>query len=247
MIRSAILALFYALAIATVGPVGIIYTFIVNDITWLYNTAMKIAHFGVRMIGVRMEVTGREQLDPNETYIFMFNHVSNLDPPLVIPLVPRRTSVLLKKELMNIPILSKAMRMAKFVPVDRSNRDAAIKSIERAVDVLKDGVHITIFPEGTRSWDGKLLPFKKGPFHLAMESGVKVVPVTVHGTEKLMPKGTSRIKPGVAYVVFHQAVDPKRFTSREDLTQAVRDAIESALPQEMRAESELGKEREVPS
>jgi 1-acyl-sn-glycerol-3-phosphate acyltransferase len=165
----------------------------------------------------------------------MFNHVSNLDPPVLIPLVPRRSSVLLKKELMNIPILSRAMRMAEFVPVDRSNRDAAIASIGRAVEVLNDGVNISIFPEGTRSRDGKLLPFKKGPFHLAIESGVDILPVTVYGTEKMLPKGRSSLRPGTATVVFHPPISPKSYASREELTAAVRNQIESALPAHMRA------------
>jgi 1-acyl-sn-glycerol-3-phosphate acyltransferase len=236
MIRSLILAGWYALAIATLGPVGIIHAFITNDISWLYWQAMKVARFGLRLVGVKLCVEGRDLFDPNGTYIYMFNHVSNLDPPALIPLVPRRTSVLLKKELMKIPVLSRAMRMARFVPVDRSNRDAAIASIERAVDVLRDGVNISIFPEGTRSRDGKLLPFKKGPFHLAMESGVDIIPVTIHGTEKMMPKGTNKVRPGVAHVIFHAPVSPKDYATREELTEAVRGAIESALPQEMRTD-----------
>ena len=234
MIRSIVLAGWYALAIAVFGPVGILHAFITNDISWLYWKAMKIASFGVRLVGVQVVVEGRERFDPNGTYIFMFNHVSNLDPPVLIPLVPRRSSVLLKKELMKIPILSRAMKMASFVPVDRTNRDAAISSIGRAVTVLRDGVNISIFPEGTRSRDGKLLPFKKGPFHLAMESGVDIIPVTIHGTEQMMPKGRNTIRPGVAHVIFHAPVSPKDYASREELTEAVRKTIESSLPAEMR-------------
>ncbi|HWK30934.1 MAG TPA: lysophospholipid acyltransferase family protein [Terriglobales bacterium] len=235
MIRSLILASWYALAIVTLGPVGIVHAFITNDISWLYWRAMWVANFGLRTIGVRIEVEGRDRFDPNGTYIYMLNHVSNLDPPLVIPLLPRRTSVLLKKELMKIPILSRAMKMAQFVPVDRSNREAAITSISRAVDVLRDGVNISIFPEGTRSRDGKLLPFKKGPFHLAIESGVDIIPVTIHGTEQMMPKGRNTIRPGVAHVIFHAPVSPKDHASREELTEAVRKVIESSLPAEMRS------------
>jgi 1-acyl-sn-glycerol-3-phosphate acyltransferase len=234
MIRAAILCIYYALVILLLGPVGILYTFIVNDISWLYWRAMAAARFGSRMVGVRINVVGREKFDHAKTYIYMFNHVSNLDPPLVIPLVPRRTSVLLKKELMRIPILSRAMRMARFVPVDRSNRESAIASIEKAVDVLRDGIPISIFPEGTRSRDGKLLPFKKGPFHLAMESGVEVLPVSIYGTEKMWPKGKFAITPGTATVVFHAPISPKDYLSREALTEAVRKTIESALPAEMR-------------
>jgi 1-acyl-sn-glycerol-3-phosphate acyltransferase len=125
--------------------------------------------------------------------------------------------------------------MARFVPVDRSNKEAAIASVERAIDVLRDGINLSIFPEGTRSRDGRLLPFKKGPFHLAMESGVDVLPVSVYGTEKMWPKGRLTIIPGVATVVFHSPISPKQFASREELTEAVRKKIESSLPQEMRS------------
>jgi 1-acyl-sn-glycerol-3-phosphate acyltransferase len=234
MIRTIVLAVYYALAILILGPVGIIYTLIVGDISWLYWRAMAVARFGLRLIGVRINVIGRDSFDHDKTYIYMFNHVSNLDPPLVIPLVPRRTSVLLKKELMKIPILSRAMRMARFVPVDRSNREAAIASIERAVEVLKDGVNISIFPEGTRSRDGKMLPFKKGPFHLAMESGVEVLPVSISGTETMWPKGRLSITPGTATIVFHAPISPKQYRTREELTDAVRKQIESGLPEQMR-------------
>ena len=96
--------------------------------------------------------------------------------------------MLVKKELFRIPILGVGMKMAALVPVDRSDREAAIESVNAATAVLRQGLHMLIFPEGTRSSDGRLLPFKKGPFHLAMESGVFVVPVTMLGTYELWPK-----------------------------------------------------------
>jgi 1-acyl-sn-glycerol-3-phosphate acyltransferase len=195
---------------------------------------MAAARFGLKLVGVKFNVLGLENFDHSKTYIYMFNHVSNLDPPVLIPLLPRRTSVMLKKELMKIPILSRAMRMARFVPVDRSNKEAAIASVERAVEVLRDGINLSIFPEGTRSRDGKMLPFKKGPFHLAMESGVEVLPVSISGTERMWPKGRLALTPGVATVFFHSPISPSGFSSREELTTAVYQAIESGLPPEMR-------------
>jgi 1-acyl-sn-glycerol-3-phosphate acyltransferase len=151
-----------------------------------------------------------------------------------VPSIPRRTSVLVKKEVFRIPILSKAMLMARFVPVNRRNRDAAIASIHEATEVMKTGVNMMIFPEGTRSPDGKLLPFKKGPFHLAQESGVSIIPMTIYGTETLMPKKGLAIKPGEATLVFHAPVDPKQFTDRDAISQAVYKQIESALPERLR-------------
>lgn len=229
MIRTVVLCVYYALAILILGPPGILYTLMVGSVEWLYWRAMAVARFGLRLVGIRIEVVGRDGFDHRGTYIFMFNHVSNIDPPLVIPLIPRRTSVLLKKELMRIPILSRAMKLASFVPVDRSNRDAAIASVERAVEVLKQGVNISIFPEGTRSRDGNLLAFKKGPFHLAMESGVDVVPVSLVGTRAIWPKGRMAISGGTATVIFHPPMSPKNFATREALAEAVRAQIERGL------------------
>jgi 1-acyl-sn-glycerol-3-phosphate acyltransferase len=234
MFRLLLLVIFYGLMIPLVGVVGILWTLVSGSVDWLFFTAMKVAYFGVKLVGVQVEVLGKERLDPNGTYIFMCNHVSNLDPPIVVPMVPRRSSVLVKKELFRVPILATAMRMASFVAVDRQNRDAAIASVQAAKDVMQQGINIIIFPEGTRSPDGKLLPFKKGPFHLAVEAGAKVVPMTIHGTERLWPKGKMEIRSGVATLVFHEPVDASKFASREELGEHVRQVISSALPESMR-------------
>jgi len=234
MIRALILSVFYLFAIGGIGLIGIPRTLITGREDWLYNAAMRAALAGIRLVGIKLDVQGRERFDPSGTYIYMCNHVSNLDPPIVIPLIPRRTSVLVKRELFKVPILSRAMLLGQFVPVDRTNRDAAIASIQRATEVLHEGVNITVFPEGTRSRDGRLLPFKKGPFHLAMESQVPIIPMSVYGTETMMPKRGFRISKGKATVVFHAPINPKSFTDREQLAQAVRDRIASALPEWMR-------------
>ena len=162
----------------------------------------------------------------------MSNHTSNLDPPITIPLIPRRSSVMVKRELFKVPILGRAMRMGSLVPVDRGNRDAGIEAVKAAKQVVQQGLNMTIYVEGKRSFDGKLLPFKKGPFYLAMECGVPVVPVTIAGTHYVMPKARFAIKPGLVRVIFHPPIEPKDFGTRECLMEKVRKAIDSGLPVE---------------
>lgn len=124
--------------------------------------------------------------------------------------------------------------MAEMVPVDRHNREAAIESVHAAAEVLRRGLNMVIYPEGTRSADGRLLPFKKGPFHLAMEASVPVVPVTILGTAECWPKGTWAMRPGKATLIFHPPLDPASFASRDELMTAVRESIASALPEDRR-------------
>ena len=165
----------------------------------------------------------------------MVNHVSNLDPPALIPRIPGRTSAFMKRSLMKIPVLGCGFEAGEFMPVDRDGRgDSAQESVAAARRVLAKGVHITTFVEGTRSRDGRMLPFKKGPFFLAMETGAPCIPVSIHGTETMMAKGSLRIRPGVAHIIFHEPIHPGDFATREELMDAVREAIASGLPEWMR-------------
>jgi 1-acyl-sn-glycerol-3-phosphate acyltransferase len=136
---------------------------------------------------------------------------------------------------MSIPVFGWGLQQGEFIPVDRSgDRDSAAESVAEARHILAKGIHITTFVEGTRSRDGRMLPFKKGPFYLAMETGAPCVPVSIWGTEKMMSKGSVRIQPGTAHVVFHAPLNPADFETREDLMEAVRQSIASALPNWMR-------------
>jgi 1-acyl-sn-glycerol-3-phosphate acyltransferase len=200
----------------------------------LYYIATRLGRWGVQLVGVKIEVRGREQLQPGRNYIFMSNHASNLDPPVLIPVIPGRCSVLVKKELFRVPVLGTGMRLAQLVPVDHSDQEAAIESVRAAIAVMKQGFHMLIYPEGTRTSDGHLLPFKKGPFHLAMDSGVPVIPVTILGTYESWPKTRFALRPGTATVIFHPPIDPHAYGDREALMKVVRDAIASALPPERR-------------
>jgi 1-acyl-sn-glycerol-3-phosphate acyltransferase len=229
MIHTLVMLTFWSLAAPVAAIIGFPWTFITGDIRLLYRMFMWGAWNGVRLAGVRVETVGLDKLDPAKSYLFMSNHVSNIDPPILIPLIPRRTSVMVKKELFRVPILGRAMRMGSLVPVDRGNRDAGIEAVAAAKTVVDQGLSMAIYVEGKRSFDGKLLPFKKGPFYLAMECGVPVVPVTMVGSHEAMPKGRFAIKPGVVKVIFHPAIEPRDFGSRECLMEKVRSVIESGL------------------
>jgi len=201
----------------------------------LYNAACVIVRIAFRVAGIQLVVSGRETVPKGRACIFMANHVSNLDPPALLSNLPGRTVVFLKHSLMKIPVLGYAFKLGEFIPVARAGSAAsAQESVAAATRVIEKGVHIMTFVEGTRSADGRLLPFKKGPFYLAFESEAACVPVSIFGTEKLMPKGSFAMRRGTAQVVFHPPIYPRDFATREELLQAVRAAIASGLPEWMR-------------
>jgi 1-acyl-sn-glycerol-3-phosphate acyltransferase len=218
-----------------VGIVGIPWTLLTGKIDWMYHSALWVVRSGLGAAGVTVRVEGMEHVPAGRSCIFMCNHVSNLDPPVLVPILPRRVSVMLKKSLMQIPILGYAMKLGKFVPVERAaRRDAAQASVATAVEALASGLDMLVFPEGTRSPDGRLASFKKGPFFLAQQSGAPVVPIVISGTQRMMRKGELKLYPGVARVRMLTAIDPGAYPTREDLLEAVRDAMIAALPPEMK-------------
>ncbi|HVO80557.1 MAG TPA: lysophospholipid acyltransferase family protein [Terriglobales bacterium] len=234
MIRTIVMLTFWGVALPMAALICFPWTFITGDIGFLYKVCMWGASAGVHLAGVRVQTIGLDKLDPGRSYIFMSNHVSNLDPPLLIPLIPGRTSVMAKKELFSYPLLGEVMRIGSLVPVDRGNREAGIAAVRAAAEVIRQGINMTIYIEGQRSFDGRLLPFKKGPFYLAMECNVPVVPITIAGTHYVMPKRRFAIKPGTVKVIFHDPIDPTDFGSRECLMERVRRVMDSGLPQEYR-------------
>jgi 1-acyl-sn-glycerol-3-phosphate acyltransferase len=211
------------------------WAMLTGNATPLYNASQFIVRTAFRLAGIRVVTTGVELVPAHTSCIFMSNHVSNLDPPALIPRIPGRTSAFLKRSLMRIPLLGYGMKLGEFIPVDRDgSMKSAVESAAAARRVLEKGIHITTFVEGTRSRDGRLLPFKKGPFFLAMESGAPCVPVSIHGTESMMAKGSMRIRPSTAFITFHAPLFPASFATREELMEAVRLAIASGLPEWMR-------------
>lgn len=229
MIRTLIMLGFWALLLPFAALIGLPWTFLTGNINLLYSMSMWGAFTGVRLTGVKVQVQGLDKLDPGRAYIFMSNHVSNIDPPIMAPLIPNRTSIMVKKELFKVPILGPVMRIGSLVPVDRGNREAGIAAVRAAAEVIDKKLNMLIYVEGHRSFDGKLLPFKKGPFYLAVQSGVPVVPVTVAGTHYVMPKGRFAIRRGVVNVIFHDPIGPDEFGNRDCLMERVRKVIDSGL------------------
>jgi 1-acyl-sn-glycerol-3-phosphate acyltransferase len=234
-----ITSLILLITIAGLGvPAAVVlfpWTLITDRADTLYNVALWIVRTGLRLARIRVVVEGRDRVPRGTACIFMSNHVSNLDPPALIPNLPGRTSAFLKRSLMKIPMLGYGFRLGQFVPVDRDgNVENAKESVAEARRVMGKGIHITTFVEGTRSRDGRMLPFKKGPFYLAMESGAPCIPVSIYGTETMMRKGSLKVYPGTAHIIFHKPIHPADFATREELMAAVRASIASGLPEWMR-------------
>ena len=206
-----------------------------GNVAPLYNASIWIVRTAYRLAGIRVVSEGQERVPAHTACIFMSNHLSNLDPPALLPQIPGRTAAFSKSSIMKIPALGYAMRLADFIPVARDGRvESAQESVNAARRVLEKGTHIMTFVEGTRSKDGRLLPFKKGPFYLAQETGAPCIPVSLYGTETMMAKGSMKIQPGTAHVVFHAPIYPRDYADRKDLLNAVRAAIASGLPEWMR-------------
>jgi 1-acyl-sn-glycerol-3-phosphate acyltransferase len=235
MIRSlTLLAVMIVLGIPT-AIVSIPWAMLTGNALPLYNLSQLIVRIGYRLIGVRIVATGQQNVPAQTACIFMANHISNLDPPALLPRIPGRTSAFLKKSLMKVPVFGTALRLGEFIPVSRDGSAAgAQESVAAARRVLQKGLHITTFVEGTRSPDGRMLAFKKGPFYLAMQTGAPCIPVSIYGTEALMAKGSNRIRAGIAHIVFHPPIYPASYASREELMAAVRAGIASGLPEWMR-------------
>jgi 1-acyl-sn-glycerol-3-phosphate acyltransferase len=208
---------------------------ITGNVGPLYAVTCFIVRTGFRAAGIRVEVEGRENVPAGQACIFMANHVSNLDPPGLIPRIPGRTAGFSKRSVFNIPVFGYCLKLGEFIPVDRSGSVAAAQeSVAAAKRILEKGVHITTFVEGTRSKDGRMLPFKKGTFFLAMQTGAPCIPVSVYGTEALMAKGSFAIKSGTVHFVFHPPILPQNYDTRDQLMTAVRASIASGLPEWMR-------------
>lgn len=173
---------------------------------YLHSYARFWARVSLSLAGVRLSVSGQEHLPRQGAVIFMPNHQSNFDILALFAGLPVQFRWLAKKELFSIPLFGFAMRRTGYIPVDRSDRRAAITSMNLAAEKIAGGTSIVLFPEGTRSPDGKLLPFKKGGFMLALQAQVPIIPVALQGSRETQPKHCWRVRPGTITVRIFPAV-----------------------------------------
>jgi 1-acyl-sn-glycerol-3-phosphate acyltransferase len=234
MIRTIAVALFCAFSILLLLPFLILWTAISGDADFMYWTSMKFVRVALRMAGIRFRVEGTENI-PAQACVFASNHASNADPPVLVLAIPRRLTILVKRELFRIPILSFGMRQAGFVKVDRRAKEGSV-DLDEVADHLTHGLSLLVFAEGTRSPDGRLRPFKKGAALMAIHAKAPIVPMAIIGTPKIMPRGDWRLHPGEVTVRFCRAIDASQYTidQRAELIERVEAAVLEASPPEQR-------------
>jgi 1-acyl-sn-glycerol-3-phosphate acyltransferase len=212
MIRSALLVVIAVAVTAFMSSCAILFPLISPG----ENKVHKIANLWARMLlwltSTRVDVIGKENVLMEKPQIFMANHQSDFDILIVLAHIPGQFRWIAKKELFKIPIFGKAMRNAGYIEIDRQNHEKALKSLDEAAQKIREGKSVVTFPEGTRSRDGKIRPFKQGMFHLAIQSGVPIVPISIIGANEIMPKRTLMVKPGRITMVIDRPVDVSGYT-----------------------------------
>lgn len=233
MIRACFVTFVTGVYILILGPPLLLYMLLTGNSDPVYAAGKRGARLALWLARVRLEVSGLEEIPRDRTVVFMANHQGNCDPPALLAVLPT-ISIMAKKEFFRIPILNRAMLARGFIPVDRKHREAAIAAVNQAVRSLQAGHSFLVFPEGTRSRDGRLQPLKKGVFIMAMKVGAPIVPVSVSGSSKIMAKGKFVIHPGRVRITVHDPVPTEGHTldDRELIMERVRQAILTGLTPE---------------
>ena len=235
MLRTLFIAVFLSIYILIVGPPLLVYTVITKDPDPIYWAGVKGVMFFMRAVGVKVRVRGTERI-PQGVCLFVANHTSSADGPAVVGAIPRRIAVLLKQSLFKWPIVGQAFWSAHFIPVNRSAHESAVASVEKATEAMRAGQSFLIYPEGTRSPDGRLQRFKKGAVVMAIKAGVPIVPIACSGAQKIMGKRSMVIRPGEIQVEFLEPIDASKYSleERETLNERIRAALAAGLPPEQR-------------
>ena len=236
MIRTLYITIWVGFATLVAGTIVIVLSFFVRSGDPLHNIARLWARSILVASRIKVTVKGMSNIDPASPYIYMPNHQSNFDIPVLLGHLKVQFRWLAKMELFKIPIFGRAMRKAGYISIDRNNRESAFKSLAVAANQIRNGVSVLIFPEGTRSRDGKIRPFKKGGFVMAIDAGVPIVPVVITGTRAIMPKGKFRVYKGHVRMDIQKPIHTSTFTreTKEALMESVRrDMCENFEPSKM--------------
>src|ERR1700704_1092255 len=235
MLRAIVICTLLPLYSLLAGPPLLLYTMISRNPNPLYWAGVRGIVCLIRLVGVKNRIVGRERI-PAGACLFVANHTSSADAPAVVGAIPRRVAILLKESLFKWPIAGQAFTLAGFIPVKRSETESAIASVEKATESLRRGQSFLIYPEGTRSPDGRLQTFKKGAVVMAIKAEVPIVPVVCSGAHKVMRKRSLKIYPGEIVVEFLDPIDPSKysFAERDALNDRVHDAMAAGLPPDQR-------------
>lgn len=231
MILTTFVYVFVGLYVLILAPPAMLWALIVKDTRLLYVLARFCIRISGIACGVRVSLEGQDKITPGKTYLFLSNHQANLDGPLLLHAIPRDWKAIIKKEIMQIPILSLVLKQVQFVPIERSNPKKAHRGIERGTGLLAEGNSFIAFPEGTRSRDGRLGELKKGAFIMAIKSQVPIMPVTILGSASIQPPGRYAIRAGHIRVIFHDPIPTEgmNFEDRNRLAELTRKAIAAGL------------------
>ena len=214
--------------VLVVGPPGMVLALLFGWKDLLYRLGHAGARLALSLSGIRFHVSGAEHLPLDRAAVYCANHQSNVDPPVLFEALHPRMHILYKQEIDRIPILARAFRLGGFIPIDRRNRESAMRSIEAGAASIRAGNSFLIFPEGTRSRTDELLPFKKGGFIMALKAQAPIVPVAVAGGREAMRKGSWIIRPVTVSVRVGPPVETRGLdlTDRDALILRVRQEIE---------------------
>lgn len=181
----------------------------------------KVTKKLVKISGSTVTVKGLEQLSPEENYLFVGNHQGNMDIITLLAVTPHSLGFIAKKELLKLPVIGQAMHLKNCIFLDREDNRQAVKDFNQAIKLLKNGTNLVIFPEGTRSKSNEINEFRPGALRLAIKSGVKVVPVTMKNTYKVMEENKGRITPAHIHVTFSEPVESSRFDNAKELSEEI--------------------------
>lgn len=229
--RTPILVFIYVVLAISLTPV-LLFCYLFKKPGVIMAVGRWAVSLGYRILGVELEVTRSGEIDERSARIYMPNHLSFLDGPMLYWLIRGPLLVILKKSVFRIPVVGQGMKVAGFVSVDRGHAGGGKKSIDRAVRLMKEKkCSFLVFPEGTRSLNGRLQPFKRGGFILATEAQAPIVPVAIHGTFEIMPKGQFNVRRGKVKVAFLPPVSVQGYSKENisGLVEKVRDIIQSQL------------------